>query len=83
MEHSTEIRSGVLFADRPGRSTGARSRVVDVGASQRVPVSESLQETRAWNALLGDPPLSSAELAALSTIARTRVVPRGASVFTA
>jgi CRP-like cAMP-binding protein len=82
MEHSTEIRSGVLFADRPGRSTGARSRVVDVGASQRVPVSESLQETRAWNALLGDPPLSSAELAALSTIARTRVVPRGASVFT-
>lgn len=82
MDHSTEIRSGTILADRPGRATGARSRVVDLSSPSRAqPPSETLQEARAWNALLGEPPLSTAELAALTALARTRVVPRGAHVF--
>lgn len=82
MEHSIESRSGTVFADRPGRVVGGRSRGMDRTATQRDSYTmDPTSDARVWNALLGDPPLSSAELAALNEVARTRVVSRGHFVF--
>lgn len=69
-----------LLADRPLRrsETGA----LPATRNLRRAGEAAMPDARVWNALLGEPPLTAGELAALTAIARPRFVPHGGSVFT-
>jgi CRP-like cAMP-binding protein len=69
-----------LLADRALRP--AEAALAAGGRRQPRSAEALLPDARVWNELLGAPPLSAVETAALTAIARPRFVAQGASVFT-
>lgn len=80
--HSHPQDAGIIVAERPPQA-GARRGLDPFATLARRSLGEdpAMAEARVWNALLGTPALSAAELQALTAVARVRTVASGDAIF--